>query len=202
MRVLVTGSSGHLGEALIRTLAHHGWEVVGLDILPSPQTNIVGSIVDRHLVRRAVRGVDAVVHSATLHKPHVGTHDRQAFIDTNISGTLNMLEEAARAGVSAFVLTSSTSVFGRALTPPPGEPAAWVTEEVAPVPRNIYGVTKTAAEDLCELFHRGERLPCVVLRVSRSGPMPPGWSGSYTRATRRSTAHGVGKCSRALTGYM
>ena len=56
--------------------------------------------------------------------------------------------------MSRFVFTSTTSAFGRALTPPPGAPAAWITEDVAPVPRNIYGVTKTAAEDLCELVHR------------------------------------------------
>ena len=50
------------------------------------------------------------------------------------------------------------------------QPAAWITEEVAPVPRNIYGVTKTAAEDLCELFHRDHGLPCLILRTSRFFP--------------------------------
>jgi nucleoside-diphosphate-sugar epimerase len=49
-------------------------------------------------------------------------------------------------------------------------PAAWITEEVAPIPRNIYGVTKVAAEDLCELFHRNERLACLILRTSRFFP--------------------------------
>jgi UDP-glucose 4-epimerase len=121
-------------------------------------------------VRRCVRGANAVIHTATLHKPHVGTHARQDFIDTNVTGTLNLLEEAAAAGVAAFVFTSTTSAFGRALTPPPGAPAAWVTEEVRPVPKNIYGVTKTAAEDLCELFHRLHGLACLVLRTSRFFP--------------------------------
>ena len=74
------------------------------------------------------------------------------------------------AGVRTFVFTSTTSAFGRALSPPPGEPAAWITEDVAPVPRNIYGVTKTAAEDLCELFHRDHGLRCLVLRTSRFFP--------------------------------
>ena len=104
-------------------------------------------------------GVRAVIHAATLHKPHVATHARQDFVDVNVSGTLTLLEEAVRAGVGAFVFTSTTSTFGSALTPAAGEPAAWVTEEVAPVPRNIYGVTKLAAESLCELFARKERLP-------------------------------------------
>jgi nucleoside-diphosphate-sugar epimerase len=117
-----------------------------------------------------MRGVTAVVHAATLHKPHVATHSRRDFIDTNITGTLNLLEAAAAARVEAFVFTSTTSTFGDALTPPPGAPAAWITEEVAPIPKNIYGTTKVAAEDLCQLFHRNQQLPCLILRTSRFFP--------------------------------
>jgi Nucleoside-diphosphate-sugar epimerases len=54
--------------------------------------------------------------------------------------------------------------------PPAGAPAAWITEEVAPIPKNIYGVTKVAAEDLCQLFHRNSGMPCLVLRTSRFFP--------------------------------
>jgi UDP-glucose 4-epimerase len=170
MRVLVTGSSGHLGEALVRMLGAEGIEVVGLDVLESPHTSAVGSIADRAFVRRGMAGVDAVLHAATLHKPHVGSHTRQDFVDTNITGTLNLLEEAVEAGVKSFVFTSTTSAFGRALFPGPGEPAAWIDEHVTPVPRNIYGATKTAAEDLCELVHRDHGLPCLILRTSRFFP--------------------------------
>jgi UDP-glucose 4-epimerase len=173
MRVLVTGSSGHLGEALMRVLgAEGGLDLVGLDVLPSPLTTVVGSVADRAVVRRCMDGVDAVVHAATLHKPHVASNGRQDFVDTNVTGTLNLLEEAVAAGVGRFVFTSSPTTFGRALTPPPGAPAAWIDEDVVPVPKNIYGVTKTAAEDLCELFHRDTGLPCVVLRTSRFFPEP------------------------------
>ena len=115
MKVLVTGSAGHLGEALVRALRSRNDEVVALDLLSSPFTTHVGSITDRSL-------------------------------------------------------TSTTSVFGDALIPPSGEPAAWITEEVRPVPKNIYGATKAAAEDLCQLFHRNEGLPCLVLRTSRFFP--------------------------------
>jgi len=170
MKILVTGSSGHLGEALVRTLREQAHEVVGLDIRESAFTSHVGSISDRACVRRCMTGVEVVLHAATLHKPHVATHSRQDFIDTNITGTLNLLEEAVAAGVKSFVYTSTTSVFGDALAPPPGAPAAWVTEDVVPVPKNIYGVTKAAAEDLCQLFHRNQRLPCIVLRTSRFFP--------------------------------
>ena len=172
MNVLVTGSAGHLGEALMRMLPRAGHTPLGLDVTPSPLATVVGSIGDRAVVRRCMQGVQAVLHAATLHKPHVGTHGRQAFVDANVTGTLNLLEEAVAAGVDAFVFTSTTSAFGRALTPSPGEPAAWITEDVEPVPKNIYGVTKVAAESLCELFHRNMGLPCVILRTSRFFPEP------------------------------
>jgi len=158
MRALVTGSSGHLGEALVRTLRHLNHEVIGVDLLESPFTACVGSIADRILARSCTEGVQVVFHTATLHKPHVATHGRQAFVDTNITGTLNLLEEAVEAGVETFVFTSTTSVFGDALIPPIGASTAWVTEGIVPVPKNIYGVTKAAAEDLCQLFHRNQRL--------------------------------------------
>ncbi len=170
MTVLVTGSAGHLGEALMRTLRAAGRPARGLDRLASPWTDAVGEVGDAAFVAEAMAGVSAVIHAATLHKPHVATHGRQAFVDTNVTGTLTLLEAAARAGVGAFVMTSTTSAFGAALTPGPREPAAWITEAVQPVPRNIYGVTKTAAESLCELFHRAEGLPVVVLRTSRFFP--------------------------------
>jgi len=181
VRLLVTGSSGHLGEALVRVLRARGDEVLGLDVLPSPHTSIVGSVADRSLVRRAVAGVDAVVHSATLHKPHVGSHSRAEFVETNITGTLNLLEEAVEAGVARFIFTSTTSAFGRALTPAPDAPAVWITEEVPPRPRNIYGATKRAAEDLCELVARDHGLPVVILRTSRF--FPEGDDSDDARAT-------------------
>jgi UDP-glucose 4-epimerase len=172
VRILVTGSSGHLGEALMRVLPGDGHEVIGLDLVESKYTTLQGSIADRGTVRGCVAGVDAIVHCATLHKPHVESHTRANFIETNIAGTLNLLEEAVAAKVSRFVFTSTTSAFGRALTPAEGEPAAWITEDVAPVPRNIYGTTKLAAEDLCELVARDHGLPCLILRTSRFFPEP------------------------------
>lgn len=170
MRVLVTGSAGHLGEGLVRTLREHRHEVVGLDLVESPFTTHVGSVSDRDLVRSCLHGVDVVIHAATLHKPHVATHARQAFVETNVAGTLTVLEAALESGVSGIVFSSTTSAFGSALRPSDGQPAAWIDEDVESVPRNIYGVTKKAAEDLCELFFRSRGLPCVVLRTSRFFP--------------------------------
>ncbi|GAB7142160.1 NAD-dependent epimerase/dehydratase family protein [Mycobacterium riyadhense] len=166
-RALVTGSSGHLGEALVRTMRERGVDVVGLDMRPSQWTDFVGCANDADLVHEAMAGADAVFHTATLHKPQLAFVPRQSFVDTNISGTHTLLHAAAAANVRAFVMTSSTTVFGDALVPPVGEPAAWIDESVPPVPKNIYGVTKAAAEDLCQLAYRNDGLACVVLRAAR-----------------------------------
>jgi UDP-glucose 4-epimerase len=168
--ILVTGSAGHLGEAVVRVLRAAGRPVVGMDLRSSPFTDVVGSICDADTVATAMAGVEAVVHSATLHKPHIGTHTVRDFIETNIAGTSTLLDAAASAGVGSFVFVSTTSAFGRALRPGGSEPAAWITEEVVPQPRNIYGVTKAAAEDLCRLAHQDRGLAVAVLRMSRFFP--------------------------------
>ncbi|UPG90361.1 NAD(P)-dependent oxidoreductase [Luteibacter aegosomaticola] len=170
MTLLVTGSAGHLGEALVRQLRAQGRDVRGVDIKPSAFTDHVGSIADEAFVREAMAGVTGVIHSATLHKPHVATHSKRQFVDTNVAGTVALLEAAVAHGVKAFVFTSTTSAFGAALSPAPSEPAAWIDEDVAPIPKNIYGATKIAAEGMCELVARKDRLPVIVLRTSRFFP--------------------------------
>ena len=74
MTILVTGSAGHLGEGLMRTLRRTGKDARGIDIKASPSTDAVGSITDRLFVATALEGVDAVIHTATLHKPPGGKY--------------------------------------------------------------------------------------------------------------------------------
>jgi UDP-glucose 4-epimerase len=174
MRVLVTGSSGYLGRTLVMRLHRDGHVVIGLDIRPAPTTTLVGSVAERALVRTAIRDhrIDAVVHSAALHKPDIVTQSRADFVAVNITGTLNLLEEAVAAGVDRFVFTSTTSLMisrtiraGRAGG---ATRAAWIDEDLAPLePRNIYGVTKLAAEHLCRLFHDLHGIATIVLRTAR-----------------------------------
>ncbi|KAL7794291.1 NAD(P)-binding protein [Trichoderma ceciliae] len=172
--VLVTGSSGHLGHALMITLPSLGFTPIGIDILASPTTTCVGSITDETLIASILQtySIKHIVHTATLHKPHVGSHPKNDFVQTNIAGTLVLLEEAAKLGdqLESFVFFSTTSAFGAALSPKPGSPAAWIDEDVVPMPKNIYGVTKVAAEDICHLFHKQHQLPVLVLRTSRFFP--------------------------------
>lgn len=179
MRILVTGSSGWLGETLVPRLRQAGHEVVGIDPVPSPTTRVVGSIADRALVRATMRDfqVEAVIHSGARHKPHVQTHAPSEFVAVNIQGTLNLLEESVSAGsqVDRFVFTSTTSLMVsngiRAGRAGGATRAAWMTEELTPLhPRNIYGVTKLSAEHLCRMFHELHGLPVVVLRTARFFP--------------------------------
>ncbi len=170
MRILVTGSSGHLGEALVRTLRPLGHDICSIDILSGEYTSHVGSIIDSSFVEEAMDGVDAVIHAATLHKPHVATHSKQDFIKTNVIATQNLLEAAITNKVGSFILTSTTSTFGQAMTPAPGKPAVWVDEDLVPIPKNIYGVTKIAAENLCSLAHQESGLNTIILKTSRFFP--------------------------------
>jgi UDP-glucose 4-epimerase len=179
MRILLTGSSGWLGQTLAPRLERDGHFVVGLDPAPSPTTRVVGSIADRACVAKAMRDfeVEAVIHSGALHKPHVETCARADFVAVNVQGTLNLLEEAVAPGskVTRFVMTSTTSLMIskeiRAGREGGARQAIWIDEDMAPLlPRNIYGVSKLSAEHLCRLFHELYRLPTVVLRTARFFP--------------------------------
>ncbi|KAF5231858.1 hypothetical protein FAUST_9051 [Fusarium austroamericanum] len=167
-------SSGHLGTALMLSLPSLGFTPLGIDILPSENTHHVGSISNRSFVTEifANNPILHVLHAATLHKPHVESHSKQDFVDTNITGTLILLEEAAKLGaqIESFIFFSTTSTFGAALSPTPGQPAAWIDETVIPIPKNIYGATKVAAEDICFLVHKQTGMPVLVLRTSRFFP--------------------------------
>lgn len=172
--VLVTGSSGHLGTAFMLSLSSLGYNPLGVDILESDTTHHIGSIANREFIRLILRSnpIKYILHTATLHKPHICSHTYQDFVETNVSGTLVLLEEAAKLGeqIEGFIYFSTTSTFGSALSPKPGAPAAWIDESVVPIPKNIYGVTKVAAEDMCCLIQKQTGMPVIVLRTSRFFP--------------------------------
>jgi len=171
MKVLVTGSSGKLGRELVEQLRTGGHEVKGLDVRDSPTTTHCLDIRDHGSLREAFEGVNAVVHIAALHAPSVGVRRREEFIETNVYATLGLLEMAVAAKVRRFVYTSTTSVYGFSLIPT--NQAVWVSESLAARPRDIYDVSKLAAEQLCLDVGRESGLPVVCLRACRYFDEPP-----------------------------
>ena len=179
MNILLTGSSGWLGQTLAPRLELAGHRVIGLDPVPAPQTGIVGSVANQSLVREAVfdHRIDAIIHAGALHQPSIGKHADDQFVAVNVQGTLNLLSAAVEPGsqVKRFIFTSTTSLMIsreiRAGLAGGAKRAAWITEELQPLqPRNIYGVTKLSAEHLCRMFHELHGLPMIILRTSRFFP--------------------------------
>ncbi len=177
MKILLTGSSGWLGRFLAPRLTAAGHDVVGLDPAPGAHTQVLGSVADRGLIDRAfaLHGIEAVIHAGALHKPDIVRYPAQAFIDVNVTGTLNLLEAAVAAGHDRFVFTSTTSLMIsetiRAGREAGATRATWLDERFGPLePRNIYGVTKRAAEQLCHLHHRQSGMAVIVLRTARFFP--------------------------------
>lgn len=165
MRVIITGSAGQLGQAIAKMLAPQH-QIVGLDLKAGCATTIIGNVNDRNLILKLVKDADAVIHTASLHAPHVKQFSKEQFVNVNIKGTLNLLEAAAEYRVKRFVYTGTTSVYGDAMIPADGK-AVWVTENLVPQPRDIYDITKLTAEQLCRQFAAEFKLPVICLRVSR-----------------------------------
>ena len=166
MRVLVTGTSGRIGAAIATEIAKNH-EVVGLDKVPGARTTLVADLRESNRVDDWVAGIDAIIHTAGLHAPHVALQSDQEFFDTNFGATEALLKAALRHGVGKFVYTSTTSIYGAAMVP--SDRAVWVTEALVPRPRDIYDKTKLAAEAACRAAARAG-LACVSLRMSRCFP--------------------------------
>lgn len=186
MRILVTGAAGLIGSSVAARLANLH-DVIGLDLNPAPQVGIVadcGAVADW---RHRVGLVDAVVHVAALHAPHVGQRSDEEFRHVNVDATSRLLDFALDSGASHFVLTSTTSIYGHALQH--DGRAVWVDEQLAPRPRDIYDKTKLEAERL--VASAGGSMTVTSLRMSRCFPEPAdlmAWYRLYRGVDRRDVA--------------
>jgi UDP-glucose 4-epimerase len=137
-------------------------------------TVLTPSVSERAVVECAfsTHGIQAVVHAGALHQPDIARYPATAFIDVNVTGTLNLLATAVAAGHDRFVFTSTTSLMiSQDIRQENASSAVWLDESLGPLaPRNIYGVTKLAAEGLCQLHFLEFGLNCVVLRTGRFFP--------------------------------
>lgn len=177
MRILLTGSSGRVGRAIAAQLVGHGHEVVGFDRCAAPTTDIVADLRDDAALRSAMKSVEAVVHTAALHAPHVGERSEAEFEAINVQATQRLLTHCDEFGIRTLVYTSTTALYGDAATP--DDAAGWVTEATPARPRTVYHRSKLAAEALLRQAAGRGRLRVTVLRMSRCFPEPAPLMAAY-----------------------
>ena len=169
MKVLVTGSAGRLGSAVMAKLRSSKIEAIGADLISGPTTDLVLDIRDAVEVVKACQNMDAIIHTAALHGKHYDLdYSREQFIHTNVYGTLNLLNAAVKCGVKKLLYISTTSIYGNAMVD--AAQAVWVDELLSEQPRDIYDITKQTAEQLCKDFFYKEQLETSVYRVGRFLP--------------------------------
>jgi len=186
MRILVTGAAGLIGRSVAARLSSRH-DVIGLDLNPGPQVGIVADCNEVAVWRHRVGQVDAVVHTAALHAPHVGQRSDEEFRRMNVDSTARLLDLATVSKAGHFVLTSTTSLYGHALES--YGPATWVDEQLEPQPRDIYDLTKLEAERL--VASAGGSMTVTSLRMSRCFPEPANrmaWYRLYRGVDRRDVA--------------
>ncbi len=165
MKVLITGAGGLVAKGVRKGLAgRHALRLMDIAPIHDPDGEVViGSIINRRDVKRAVKGMDAVIHLA------LSAHENDARgFDVSVKGTYILLEEALAAGVRRAVCTSSLSVYEGPFSPK----RQAVTEDVPPVPGcRPYTIMKVFEEDIVRYFARERGLRAVILRLT--GPTTP-----------------------------
>lgn len=172
-KVLVTGADGFIGSHLVEALIAHGCDVRAfvyynsfnswgwLDSLPQPIVRgldvFSGDIRDPNGVLEAMKGCDVVFHLAALIAIPFSYHSPDSYVDTNIKGTLNVLQAAKRLGVERCLVTSTSEVYGTAQYAP-------IDEKHPFQGQSPYSATKIGADRLAESFYRSFDTPVVIVR--------------------------------------
>lgn len=172
-KVLVTGSEGFIGSHLVERLLDEGCAVRAfvlynsfnslgwLDSFPKKTLKkldiVLGDVRDAHNVRKATKGVDAVFHLAALIGIPYSYHSPESYVDTNVRGTLNVLQACRDNGVKTVLVTSTSEVYGTALYTP-------IDEKHPRQGQSPYSATKIAADALAESFYRSFGLPVAIVR--------------------------------------
>lgn len=187
MKVLITGSAGRIGRAIyIKLMKSH--TVIGIDRMPCSTADIVGDIGDATLITKALSGIDAVIHTAALHAPHVGVFSQAEFQRINVDATQQLTLACINQGVKHLVFTSTTALYGHASTLE--GTTAWITEKTEPRPKSVYHTSKIQAENLLAQLSLKHTFPVTVLQVSRCFPEPADLMAVY-RLTRGIDARDV-----------
>lgn len=172
-KILVTGADGFIGSHLTEELVRQGHEVRAFVLYNSfnswgwldhcaPEVRgrfevFSGDIRDPHGVKEAMKGVDAVLHLAALIAIPYSYHSPDTYVDTNVKGTLNVLQAARELGVKRVIHTSTSEVYGTARFVP-------ITEDHPLQGQSPYSATKIAADQLAYSFYASFNLPVVIAR--------------------------------------
>ncbi len=172
-KILVTGADGFIGSHLVETLVDQGYEVKAfvlynsfnswgwLDTFPKEKLRNVeifmGNVSDPNGIKTAMKGVDIVFHLAALIAIPYSYHSPDSYVDTNIRGTLNVLQAARDLPIEKILVTSTSEVYGTALYVP-------IDEKHPKQGQSPYSATKISADFLSESFYRSFDLPVTIVR--------------------------------------
>jgi UDP-glucose 4-epimerase len=166
MKVLITGGCGFIGSHLAEYFQNIATEIRIIDNLRSgyeknikgfDTTWIQGSITDRNLVKKAMEDIDYIFHMAAMVSVPESMEKPAECVDINVSGLLNVLEEASAAGAKKIVLASSAAIYGDNLTVPK-------LETMRAEPKSPYAITKLDGEHYLEMFQHTGRIKTASLR--------------------------------------
>lgn len=172
-KILVTGADGFIGSHLVETLVDKGYDVKAfvyynsfnswgwLDTFPKEKLEkleiFTGDIRDPNGVRTAIKGCDIVFHLAALIAIPYSYHSPDSYVDTNIKGTLNVLQACRDLGIEKLLVTSTSEVYGTALYVP-------IDEKHPKQGQSPYSATKIGADYMAESFYRSFDLPVTIVR--------------------------------------
>lgn len=172
-KILITGADGFIGSHLTEALVHRGFDVRAfvyynsfnsygwLDSIPSETKNRIeffaGDIRDPNGVREAMKGIDVVFHLAALIAIPFSYHSPDSYIDTNVKGTLNIIQAARENQVRRVLVTSTSEVYGTAQFVP-------ITELHPKQPQSPYSASKIGADAIADSFYRSFDLPLTIVR--------------------------------------
>lgn len=160
VRVLVTGGSGFIGEAIVTALTKKGHEIVIFDLC---NTNIKhatfhrGSVLDPEAISKAMSGCDYVIHMAAVLGVSKSTYEPVECLDVNIIGTRNVLRCCVIHRIKKILLTSSSEVYGEPAKNP-------ITENTVLQPKSEYGVSKWVGEEYLKAYKRQHGLEYTIVR--------------------------------------
>jgi UDP-glucose 4-epimerase len=158
MKILITGGAGFLGRHLCRAVSEAGHDLKIIDLKENPDfETTIADIRDAEAMQREVKDVDVVFHLAALIEAGSSVKEPQAFIDSNISGSLNVLEAMRTNDIKTLIFSSTAAVYGEPQQIP-------ITEDSRTIPINPYGVTKLALEGLLSSYVEAHGMTGVALR--------------------------------------